>query len=144
MIVQAEGVLQNGIAHERAGHGFCHNKSFVVDPDCVHRLRQLVEKHDLDIVLACRWKNSPGMLESTFEWCGWDTAPKVRHTENVVLGNYWDDIALHMKYNGEDRRYVILTSSRKVPSELQGLTVLCDPAQGFDSNALLQAEQVLQ
>ena len=54
---------------------------FTVDKTCVQLLRNLVENHDLKIVVSSTWRFHPHALSTALEWCGWSNPPIIGKTD---------------------------------------------------------------
>lgn len=53
---------------------------FTVDPECVARLRALVEELDLKIVLSSTWRHHPHAFQTAMDWAGWPDIPFIGRT----------------------------------------------------------------
>lgn len=54
---------------------------FTVDKTCVQLLRDLVETHNLKIVVSSTWRFHPHALITALEWCDWTNPPIIGKTD---------------------------------------------------------------
>lgn len=104
LFLDIDGVLGNrksmnasneGI-HPPGPLGMC----FTVDPDCVARLRKIVEELDIQLVISSTWRHHTAAIVRAFEWCGWYDAPILGGT-SLVYAPRGQQIADWLKQYGK-------------------------------------------
>lgn len=77
-----------------------------VDPECVARLRKLIETTGASIVVSSTWRMFMDEVHRALEWCGWKDAPIIGRTGN--FGSRGIEIDTWLKHNPDVTQYVIL------------------------------------
>lgn len=110
IFLDIDGVLGNRKSQNAAfnhkiyppGNAFLH----AVDPDCVQRLRKLVEATGASIVISSTWRRFMDEVQRAFDWCNWSDVPIIGRTG--VMNSRGQEIAEWLKHNPEVTQYVIL------------------------------------
>jgi hypothetical protein len=110
IFLDMDGVLNNRKSLTAAANNAIFptgNATFhTVDPDCVNRLRKLVEATDAKIVVSSTWRMFMDEVYRAFNWCDWKDVPIIGRTGK--FGARGAEIDAWLKSNPEVTQYVIL------------------------------------